>query len=63
MKSTNLDNTAIALQLDYSDGSSLARIFRKEIGYSPNEARKLLATANSNPQELLSPAEGTSPEH
>jgi AraC-like DNA-binding protein len=53
MKSTNLDNTEIALQLDYSDASSLARIFRKELGYNPNEARKRMAKGNSNPRELL----------
>jgi AraC-like DNA-binding protein len=53
MKRTNLDNTEIALQMGYSDGSSLARIFRKELGYSPNEARKRLATVNSSAQGLL----------
>lgn len=52
MSNTSLDNTEIALQLDYSDASSLARIFRKELGCSPNDARKLLA--NSSPREVLS---------
>ncbi len=52
MKNTNLDNTEIALQLNYSDESSLARIFRKELGYSATEARKRLA--EHSPEELLS---------
>jgi AraC-like DNA-binding protein len=51
MKNTNLDNTEIAMQLDYSDTSSLARIFRKELGYSPSETRKRLTLYS--PEELL----------
>lgn len=57
MKYTNLDNTEIALQLDYSDASSLARIFRKELGYNPGEARKRLI--KSNPIELLTKTQPT----
>ncbi len=53
MKKTNLDNTEIALQLNYSDASSLARIFRKELGYSPAEARKHLTKTKNSPKELL----------
>jgi len=47
MNRTSLDNTDIALHLDYSEGSSMARDFRKELGYSPNEARRLLAKKNA----------------
>jgi AraC-like DNA-binding protein len=51
MKNTDLDNTEIAIQLQYSDQSSLARIFRKELGYSPGEARRRLAM--QSPETLL----------
>lgn len=51
MKSTKLDNTEIALQLGYSEESSLARIFRKELGYNASEARKRLS--QQSPEELL----------
>ena len=51
MKYTSLDNTEIALHLNYSEESSLARDFRKELGFSPNEARQLLA--KQTPRELL----------
>jgi AraC-like DNA-binding protein len=51
MKYTSLDNTEIALHLNYSEESSLARDFRKEFGFSPNEARQLLA--KQTPRELL----------
>jgi AraC-like DNA-binding protein len=51
MKNTNLDNYEIAFQLNYSDESSLARIFRKELGYNPTVARKHLVTRS--PEELL----------
>lgn len=51
MQNTRLDNTEISLQLNYSDETSLARIFRKELGYSPTEARKRLSTYS--PEELL----------
>lgn len=51
MKRTLLDNTEIALHLNYSEESSMARDFRKELGFSPNEARQLLA--KQAPGELL----------
>lgn len=51
MQYTNLDNTEIAMQLNYSEESSMARDFRKELQYSPNEARKRLS--KHNPAELL----------
>jgi AraC-like DNA-binding protein len=51
MRHTNLDNTDISLQLDYSEESSLAREFRKELGYSPNNARIYLT--DHSPEELL----------
>ncbi len=51
MKHTNLDNTEIALQLNYSEETSMARDFRKEIGLSPTEARKRLTS--QSPVELF----------
>ena len=51
MQHTNLDNTEIALQLNYSEESSMARDFRKELGYSPSEARQQLTIRS--PEELL----------
>lgn len=51
MQYTNLDNAEIALQLNYSEKSSMARDFRKELLCSPNEARKSLAI--HTPKELL----------
>jgi AraC-like DNA-binding protein len=51
MKNTNLDNYEITFQLNYRDESSLARIFRKELGYNPTVARKHLIA--HNPEELL----------
>lgn len=51
MKHTNLDDTEIACQLEYSEESSLARVFRKELGYNPTEARKRLVA--ESPEELL----------
>lgn len=51
MQHTNLDNIDIALQLNYSDESSMAREFRKELGCSPNEARNRLG--EHSPEELL----------
>lgn len=51
MRSTHLDNTEIALKLSYSDENSLYRIFHKELGYSPTEARKKLL--NNKPEDLL----------
>jgi len=51
MQHTNLNNIDIAMQLYYSEESSMAREFRKELGYSPNTARKLLT--KQAPEELL----------
>lgn len=51
MKHTNLDNTDIALQLCYSEESSMARDFHKELGYGPTEARQRLT--RQTPEELL----------
>lgn len=51
MQHTTLDNLEIALQLDYSEESSMAREFRKELGHSPNEARNRLS--EQSPEELL----------
>ncbi len=53
MHRTSLDNTEIALQLNYSEESNMARDFRKELNYSPGEARKLLI--HHPPEELLHP--------
>ncbi len=46
MRNTPLDNTEIALHLNYSEESNLARDFRKELCYSPNEARRQLLERN-----------------
>lgn len=51
MQNTNLDNTEIALQLNYSEVSNLARDFRKELGLSPTAARKALIA--QSPERLL----------
>lgn len=51
MRHTTLDNADIALQLNYSESSHLARDFRSELGYTPHEARSRLAS--KNPEELL----------
>jgi len=51
MQHTTLDNMEIALQLDYSEESSMAREFRKELGYCPTEARTQLI--EKSPEELL----------
>jgi len=48
---TGLDNSEIALHLNYSEESSLARDFRKELGCTPNEARQRLS--GNTPEELL----------
>lgn len=53
MRRTPLDNTEIALQLNYSETGNMARDFRKELGCSPTEARKLLS--DHSPEELLHP--------
>ena len=60
MRHTSLDNTEIALRLDYQEESSLARIFRKELGYGPSEARHRLV--RQSPEELLdAPARAAAP--
>lgn len=51
MQRTTLDNVEIALQLCYSEESSLARDFRKELGYNPTDARQRLA--EQSPEALL----------
>lgn len=51
MQHTNLDNTDIALQLCYSEESSMARDFHKELGYGPTAARQRLI--RQSPEELL----------
>jgi transcriptional regulator GlxA family with amidase domain len=51
MRNTSLDDTEIALRLGHEDESSLGRIFRKELGYSPSEARRRLGS--QTPGELL----------
>lgn len=51
MKHSNLDNIDIALQLNYTEESNLARDFRKLLGYSPNEARRRLT--QKTPEELI----------
>jgi AraC-like DNA-binding protein len=51
MQHTNLDNLDIALHLNYTERSSMARDFHKELGCSPSEARVLLT--NHSPEELL----------
>ena len=43
---TNLDNTEIALLLNYTEESSLARDFRKVLNLSPTEVRKTLSISN-----------------
>ena len=58
MQNTALDNTEIALQLNYSEESSMARDFRKELGYDIKEARHRLA--NRTPEELLIPKTSSS---
>lgn len=54
MEHTGLDNTEIALHLNYSEESSMARDFRKELGCGCAEARKRLL--NSTPLELIKQA-------
>ena len=51
MRDSKLDNTEIALQLNYSEESSMARDFRKELGCSPTEAR--LHLTRKSPEEIL----------
>ncbi|MFQ5485328.1 MAG: helix-turn-helix transcriptional regulator [Desulfobacterales bacterium] len=54
MQHTNLDNTEISMHLNYSEETNMARDFRKELGYSPGEARLRLIT--HSPEELLKTA-------
>lgn len=42
MKQTGFDNTEIAFHLNYSEESSMARDFRKELGINPSNARQRL---------------------
>jgi AraC-like DNA-binding protein len=51
MQKTTLDNVEIAQQLNYSEESSLARDFRKELGYNPTKARRRLI--EQSPEALL----------
>jgi AraC-like DNA-binding protein len=51
MQSTELSNGEIALRLDYSEETSFARAFRKELGFNPSEARRRLA--HRRPEDLL----------
>lgn len=51
MEHTDLDNTEIALHLNYSEESSMARDVRKELGCGCNEARKRLT--KHTPIDLL----------
>jgi AraC-like DNA-binding protein len=51
MKHTNLDNAEIAWHLYYTEESSMAREFHKELGYCPNEARRRLT--EQSPEEVL----------
>ena len=51
MQNTNLKNLDITMQLNYSEESSMARDFRKELGFCPTEARKRLN--ERSPEELL----------
>jgi AraC-like DNA-binding protein len=51
MQLINFDNTEIALLLNYSEEGSMVRDFRKELGYTPTKARKLLT--NEKPEDML----------
>lgn len=51
MKQTGFDNTEIALHLNYSEESSMARDFRKELGITPSAAR--LHLAQKTPEQLI----------
>ncbi|NIS38498.1 helix-turn-helix domain-containing protein [Candidatus Saccharibacteria bacterium] len=53
MQRTPLDNTEIAIHLNYSEESNMARDFVKELPYSPCKARQLLIRHSS--EELLPP--------
>jgi AraC-like DNA-binding protein len=48
---TALDNSDIAIRLNYSEESSMARDFRKELGLSPKETRRQLQ--KYHPREIL----------
>jgi AraC-like DNA-binding protein len=51
MKYTRLDNTEIALQLNYTEETSMARDFRKVLRLNPKEARNRLTT--HSPENLF----------
>lgn len=51
MQHTDLPNVDIAFYLKYSEESSMARDFRKELGFCPGEARKRLN--GKSPEGLL----------
>jgi len=51
IKYTNLDNQDIAFQLNYTEESNMSRDFKKELGYCPNKARRLLI--KHTPEQLL----------
>ena len=51
MQHSNLDNLDISLQLNYTEQSSMARDFHKELGCSPSEARVMLI--KHSPEHLL----------
>jgi len=51
MQHTKLDNLDIALHLNYTEQSSMARDFHKVLGCSPSEARMLLT--KHSPEEIL----------
>ncbi len=48
---TNLDNTQIAIEVSYTEESSMARDFRVVIGMNPGDVRIMLA--RMSPKELL----------
>ncbi len=51
MQGTTFDNAEIAMHLNYSEASSLARDFRKELGYGLTIARRRLF--ENKPEDLL----------
>lgn len=51
MKQTGFDNSEIALHLNYSEESSMARDFRKELGMNPSTAR--LQLTQKTPEQLI----------
>jgi len=51
MKYSKMDNTEIAFYLNYTDESSMARDFRKELAINPTEARQILV--NLTPEQVI----------